>query len=146
MQLRRWGVVAIGSIALASAALVGCGDDDDDDIDDVEGATEIGGSPAGETATGTGGGDDPAGEVPAGAALIEQEDLEFTPDELEVTSEESVYFRSKDAALHTVNVNGENESGDMREGDVFEWEPPTTGEFDITCDFHPDMQATVTVN
>ncbi|MGH2611037.1 MAG: cupredoxin domain-containing protein [Tepidiformaceae bacterium] len=145
MRLRRWSAVAIGGLALSGLALVSCGDDDDDDIDDVLGATETAGSGSDETATGTSGGDT-SGQVPAGAPLIEQEDLQFNPDELEVSSGETVYFMSLDTALHTVNVNGQNESGDMHQGDVFEWDPPRAGEYEISCDFHPDMQATITVD
>ena len=156
MQIRRWGIAALCGVALTSTALVACGDDDDDDTDinDVEGVTEETADGGDETATGgdetttAEGGDegDTSGEVPAGAPTIVQEDIEFKPDELEVQEGETVYFTSKDAAIHTVTINGNNESGTMREGDVFEWEPPQTGEFDITCDFHPEMQATVTVN
>jgi plastocyanin len=157
MQIRRWGIAALCGVALTSTALVACGDDDDDDTDinDVEGVTEETADGGDETATGgdetttAEGGDeggDTSGEIPAGAPTIVQEDIEFKPGELEVQEGETVYFTSEDAAIHTVTINGNNESGTMREGDVFEWEPPQTGEFDITCDFHPEMQATVTVS
>ncbi len=146
MQIRRWGIAALCGMALTSTALVACGDDDEDDTDinDVEGVTEETGGGADETVTSEGGGE--GAEIPAGAPEIDQVDLQFEPEELEVQEGETVYFKSSDAAIHTVTVNGNNESGTMREGDVFEWDPPQTGEFDITCDFHPEMQATVTVN
>ena len=84
--------------------------------------------------------------VPAGAPFIDQEDLKFKPNKLTVAAGEKVYFANSETAVHTVTVDGKNLSGNMRKGDIFEWTPASAGEYKITCDFHPQMKATITVN
>jgi plastocyanin len=83
--------------------------------------------------------------VPAGAPEIDQADLAFKPDKLTVSSGSTVYFKNSDSALHTVNVNGKNESGTMKKGAIFAWTPARAGTYKLTCDFHPQMNATITV-
>lgn len=123
MRMRRvlWAT-ALAGVAIASAV---CGGDDDD-----------GGS--GGRASGVEG-------VPDGAAFVDQDNLKFSPSELTVNVGEDVYFKNSETAVHTVTVEGKNESGTMKRDDVFTWKAPAEGEFDITCDFHPQMKATITV-
>jgi plastocyanin len=83
--------------------------------------------------------------LPEGAARIDQRSLRFQPDELTVDALESVYFTNSETALHTVTIDGENESGEMERGDVFSFAFPESGEYEITCDYHPQMRATITV-
>jgi plastocyanin len=97
-----------------------------------------------------GGDDDPVGDpnctpVAAGEAVVDQDNLEFDPEELCVADGEEVLFRNSESAIHTVTIDDENLSGDMREGDEFRWTPPGPGSYEITCDFHPQMRAVVTV-
>ena len=87
-----------------------------------------------------------AGTIPAGAAEIDQDGLAFKPDKLTVKTGEKVYVKNSESALHTFTVNGKNESGNMKKGDVFAWAPPAAGTYKITCDFHPQMNATITVS
>ena len=56
-----------------------------------------------------------------------------------------MYFKNSESALHTVTINGKNESGNMRKGDLFSWTAGAAGEYKITCDYHPQMNATITV-
>lgn len=84
--------------------------------------------------------------VPAGAPFIDQDNLKFKPNTLAVSVGEKIYFVNSETAVHTVTVNGKNESGNMRKGDIFEWTPASAGEYKITCDFHPQMKATITVS
>ncbi len=86
-----------------------------------------------------------AGQIPAGAAEVDQDGLAFKPDKLTVKSGDKVYFKNSESALHTVTINGKNESGNMKKGDVFVWTSTAPGTYKITCDFHPQMQATITV-
>ena len=83
--------------------------------------------------------------VPDGAAFIDQDNLKFSPTELTISASEPVYFKNSESTLHTVTINGENESGQMEHDRVFEWTPPAPGEYKITCDFHPQMKATIKV-
>ena len=82
--------------------------------------------------------------VPDGAAFVDQNNLRFRPATLTVAVGETVYFKNSETAIHTVTVNGENESGTMRKDDIFQWAPPSAGEYKITCEFHPQMKATIT--
>jgi plastocyanin len=77
---------------------------------------------------------------------MDQRALKFKPSELTARAGEKVYFHNGESALHTVTINGKNESGSMRRNDLYVWTPPAAGEYRITCDFHPQMKATVTVN
>lgn len=114
----------LAGAALAATALVAaaCGGDDDSDE-----------------------GDPNCAPVAAGEAVIDQDGLAFDPGELCVAEGEEVLFTNSESAIHTVTIDGENESGTMRDGDEFRWTPPGRGSYDITCDFHPQMRATITV-
>lgn len=83
--------------------------------------------------------------VPDGAAFVDQDGLKFQPSSLTATTGEPVFFKNSETAFHTVTINGTNESGTMKRDQVFEWAPPGAGEYKITCEFHPQMKATLTV-
>lgn len=83
--------------------------------------------------------------IPAGAPLIDQDRLQFIPSQLTVRVGETVYFKNSETALHTVNVDGKNVSGNMKKNDVFTWVFASAGTYKITCDYHPQMKATITV-
>jgi plastocyanin len=125
-KLRRTWLLAalVASIALLAVA---CG----------------GGNSDGSGPTGVADGSDP--EIPAGAPFIDQDKLKFIPTELTVKAGEKVYFKNSETALHTVTINGVDESGNMKKNDIFIWEFPSAGEYKITCEYHPQMKATITV-
>ena len=83
--------------------------------------------------------------VPDGAAYVDQDGLKFNPSSLTVSGGEPVFFKNSETTVHTVTINGKNESGTMKADQVFEWTPPGPGEYKITCEFHPQMKATLTV-
>jgi plastocyanin len=83
--------------------------------------------------------------VPDDAPFIDQDNLKFKPSSLTISAGETVYFANSESALHTVTINGENESGPMRRGDIFQFTFEEPGTYRITCDYHPQMRATVTV-
>ncbi len=121
-RLMRAGMSLVGVAALAAVA---CGGGDDD-----------GGNSG--RATGVEG-------VPDGAAFVDQDSLKFQPNSLSVAPAEPVFFKNSETTVHTVTIAGKNESGTMAHDDVFEWTPTGPGEYKITCDFHPQMKATITV-
>ena len=112
-------------------------------------ATACGGGDASPSATAPLGG--PTGsatkvtEIPAGAPLIDQDNLEFKPRQLDATLGTNVFVSNSESALHTFNVNGKNLSGNMKKGDIIAWKTDTAGLYKITCEFHPQMKATITV-
>lgn len=107
----------------------------------------------GAAACGGGGGDDNDGiadgsdpNIPAGAPFVDQDRLKFIPSKLTVAPGQDVYFKNSETALHTVDVEGENLSGNMRNGDIFVWTAPNAlGDYEITCAYHPQMKSTITI-
>lgn len=83
--------------------------------------------------------------VPEGAVVMDQDGLKFRPGDITVSAGEDVYFTNSEHSLHTVTVDGENISGSMARGDAFVWTFDAPGEYRVTCDFHPKMRATITV-
>lgn len=97
-------------------------------------------------ATACGGGDPaPNPNVPEGAPHIDQDNLNFKPNKLTVPAGVEIYFTNSETALHTVSLDGENLSGDMRKGAVFTHAFEEPGEYRITCLYHPQMRSTITV-
>ena len=89
-------------------------------------------------------GSDP--NIPAGSPFIDQDVLKFVPSKLTVAPGVDIYFKNSETALHTVTIEGENVSGNMRKDDIFVWAAPTAlGDYQVTCDYHPQMKATITV-
>lgn len=84
--------------------------------------------------------------VPAEAPFVDQDNLKFKPSSLTARVGQEIWFANSESALHTVTINGTNESGSMKKGTTFTWTPATPGEYKITCDFHPQMKATITVD
>ncbi len=83
--------------------------------------------------------------VPADAPFVDQDGLKFLPNTLTAAVGQTIYFHNAESAIHTVTINGTNESGNMRRDDIFEWAPTAAGTYRITCDLHPQMKATLTV-
>ena len=113
----RWTYLVAASFALLVSGLVACGDVEPLDFS----------------------------EIPSGALVVDQDDLKFLPSDLTVSVGEAVYFTNSERAPHTVTVEGDNVSGHMVRGDAFVWTFDTAGEYRVTCDYHPKMRATVTV-
>ncbi|MGE3073312.1 MAG: cupredoxin domain-containing protein [Dehalococcoidia bacterium] len=83
--------------------------------------------------------------VPDGAPFIDQDNIKFNPKSLTVTAGETIYFKNSETTPHTVTIDGTNESGTMSRDDIFTWAPPGPGTYKITCEFHPQMKSTITV-
>jgi plastocyanin len=123
---RRAPVIVAALVIGVALALVACG----------------GGS---SSSSNSGATDTPAPTIPAGAPFIDMDSLAFKPGKLTVKSGETVYFKNSETALHTVTVNGDNKSGPMRKGAVFTLAAGAAGRYQITCDYHPQMNAVLTV-
>lgn len=126
----RAGLIVLASVLVLAGPAIACGGGDDADS---------GGTPGAKKTTA------PKITVPAGAPQIDQENLTFKPDKVTAKVGETVYFLNSESAIHTVNVNGKNISGNMKKGAVVTWKGQTVGEYKITCDYHPQMKATVIV-
>jgi plastocyanin len=129
---RRWFAAALVLAVLAVglvASACGGGDDSGSSSKPSGGATKAGANVT----------------VPAGAPQIDQQDLAFKPDKITISVGQQLYFLNSETAIHTVNINGKNISGNMKKGDVVIWSTNTAGEYKVTCDYHPQMHATITV-
>lgn len=118
----RAALILLSAAAMIGGLAVACGGDDDDDN-----------------------GDSKPVEIPAGAPMIDQDNLVFIPDKLTAKAGEKVYFKNSETAIHTVTINGKNVSGNMKEDEVVIWIPEKAGEYKVTCDYHPQMKATIKV-
>ena len=127
---------------LAAVAMFGaaCGGDDDDDTNGGNGGDPTATAEVPEPAT-----EVESGEVPEGAAHVDQDNLKFEPNSLTVAPGTEVYFQNSESAIHNVVANGTTLTENMREGDVYVWTAPSGGTYRLTCDFHPQMKATITV-
>lgn len=119
MLVRKMAVVAVGAVVGAAALLSAC-------------SGESGPRPK-------------PTSVPEGAPYVDQHSLKFIPNALTAKPGETVYFVNSEAAIHTVTINGKNESGTMNRNDLFEFAFQEPGTYKITCDFHAQMKATITV-
>jgi len=124
----QWRVAASAAILPFLAAVGACSDDDD-------GAAQ--GAPIPDATT--------VGAIPAGASLIDQDNLTFIPKDLTVQPGTTVYLKNSEVAVHTVTIEGKNVSGAMKKDAMLAWIPPSAGTYQITCDYHPQMRATITV-
>ena len=127
MKLRTWLLAAAAPMLLAAALLAAaCGGSNDGD----SGSSGVASGVAG---------------VPDGVPFIDQDNLKFIPTKLTAKVGDVIYFKNSETALHTVTIEGKNESGNMKKDAVFTWTPKSPGEYKITCDFHPQMKSTITV-
>jgi len=81
----------------------------------------------------------------ATAAEIDQDNLAFKPSKVTVKAGDKILVKNSESALHTFNVDGKNLSGNMKKGDTYVWTAAKAGEYKVTCDYHPQMNATITV-
>jgi plastocyanin len=89
--------------------------------------------------------DDVAAED-AEVALVDEGGFAYEPDELTVAAGTSVTWIHEGEAPHTVTAeDGSFASDTLEAGDRFEHTFDEPGSFAYVCDFHPQMQGTVTV-
>lgn len=74
----RSALLLFSAAVLLGGLAVACGGDDDD------------------------GGDSKPAEIPAGAPMVDQDDLTFIPNKLTAKTGEKVYFKNSETAIHTV--------------------------------------------
>jgi plastocyanin len=96
-------------------------------------------------ATGSNGTATKVTDIPAGALVMDQDNLEFKPRRVDAMVGTPVFVKNSESALHTFNVNRKNLSGNMSKGDIVAWTADMAGTYNITCEFHPQMKATITV-
>lgn len=80
------------------------------------------------------------------AASIDQQNLQFVPAAVSVKVGDVVLFTSHDPSLHMIKVDSTIIAGTMKNGDMVRWKAPAPGQYKITCDYHPQMSATINVS
>ncbi len=155
----RWRTPFLSAVVVAAIAAAACGGGDDGGSGATTQAptkaatTASGGgnattSPATPAASSATGAQKITGAPPAGAAVIDQKDQLFKPDKLTVKVGDTVYFTNSEAVIHSVNVDTKNllgTGGQVKQGETLSWKPAKAGTYTITCDYHPAMKSTVTV-
>ncbi|HEY5476138.1 MAG TPA: cupredoxin domain-containing protein [Tepidiformaceae bacterium] len=142
MSFRRYVFPLAGAaLACASVLLTGCGGSSADASSTAAAAGKtpisVKTSSPQDAATKT--------SIPDGAPQIDQKNLTFMPNKLTVKVGDTVYFLNSDSVIHTIDVSGKNISGNMKPGQVVTWQFPKAGQYKISCDYHPAMNATITV-
>lgn len=130
-------------LLLAASGLAACGDDDDPAVVD---ATEEEPSAPGPGEESSASGPEEPEEPAGGGAAVTIAGFAFDPDPLEVAAGTSVTVTNDDAAPHTWTADdGSFDSGQLGQGDTFEYVFDAAGEIAVHCEIHPTMKGTITV-
>lgn len=132
----RW-MVAVSVAAFTLAVGAACGSDDSGPAPTTR--------PQAQTKTGDGAKSAAAPAHTEHTAEIDQQNLAFVPARVSVKVGETVLIKNSETAIHTGNVNGKNITGNMKRGDSTAWTAKQPGEYTVTCDYHPQMKATIVV-
>lgn len=81
---------------------------------------------------------------------VEINGLKFKPATLNINAGDTVTWKNKDSAVHTVTstsapAGGEFESGNLKQGDVYDKTFNITGTYDYYCSIHPSMKGKIIV-
>lgn len=128
-------VVVVAVAVLALIAAVACGGGEADSSGAAKSPTRAGGA-----AKAT-----PTPVHTDHAAEIDQKNMAFIPTRITVKTGETVLIKNSEAAIHTANLNGENVTGNMKNGDSTAWVAEAPGAYRVTCEYHPQMRATIIV-
>ncbi len=129
-------MTAAAALALALSIGVACGSD--------SGGSNPTATP--QVQTKPGGATTPAAAAhPDHAAEIDQLDMAFVPARVSIKVGQTVLIKNSETAIHTGNINGKNITGNMKKGDSTAWTAKAPGEYAVTCDYHPQMKATIVV-
>jgi plastocyanin len=85
-----------------------------------------------------------AADVKAAAEIVQQNKA-LVPVQVSVKVGDTVLIKNSDSAIHTGTINGKNITGNMQKGDSVAWTALAAGEFKVTCDYHPQMKASIVV-
>jgi len=80
------------------------------------------------------------------AAEIDQQNMTFTPARVSIKVGQTVLIKNSETTIHTANINGKNITGNMKKGDSTAWTAKAAGEYKVSCDYHPQMSATISVS
>ena len=107
-----------------------------------DGATPVADDAAGDAADDAG--DDAAS---ADATMVMIENFAYNPNPIEVAAGTTISFMNMDTAPHTVTeVGGGFNSGRIDQGGTWEMTFDEPGTYEIFCEFHPNMTATIVVS
>ena len=79
-------------------------------------------------------------------AEIDQQNMTFTPARVSIKVGETVLIKNSESAIHTGNINGKNVTGNMKKGDSVAWTAKAAGDYKVSCEYHPQMSATISVS
>ena len=79
------------------------------------------------------------------AAEIDQQNMTFIPAQVSIKVGQTVLIKNSETTIHTANINGKNITGNMKKGDSKAWTATAPGQYQVSCDYHPQMHATIVV-
>src|ERR1035437_1776617 len=80
------------------------------------------------------------------AAEIDQQNMTFIPARVSIKVGQTVLIKNSETTIHTANINGKNITGNMKKADSKAWTATAPGEYKVSCDYHPQMSATIVVS
>ena len=137
---RRLLILALALLVVVAVAAAACGDGSDTGAVASSGPKVV--AKANDAAKPT---TAPGGPALAPTAEIDQNNMTFIPGKVSMKAGETVLIKNSESVIHTANINGKNISGNMKKGDAVPWRAEAPGEYKVTCDYHPQMKATIVV-
>ena len=86
----------------------------------------------------------PSQPARSSGSTVTIKNFSFSPDILTVKTGTAVVWINEDSATHTIKSDAFN-SGDLSNGQKFEFKFEKTGSFDYSCGIHPSMKGKVIV-
>ena len=131
MRHHRFPRAMLLAVALASAALAGCGGSDDQRRNGAPGATDAT-TPA---------------EAPTAPGTIALKDIKFIPTRLTVKVGEKVTWRNDDSVDHNViaQQGADFKSRAFGQGGTYTFRPKEPGTINYVCTLHPGMDGELVV-
>jgi plastocyanin len=127
-------ILAIGLLTAALALAVGgCAEAPPDGIQDRFRDEQV--SP----------GEDPRRQPGPEGMVVEMRNLAFLPRNVEIRVGDSVTWYNADSVPHTVTGPGGLDSGELAQGESYEFTFDEAGQYEYGCSIHPTMQGLIVV-
>lgn len=131
MTTRRPLPILLAGLALAAGLVAGCGGDDGEE----------------EAAVNTQAPRTVPQDTGGRAVEVKAKDIRFVPPAVTAKVGQRIEWVNEDSIPHTVTAErgAEFDSGNLDQGDTFEYTPREAGNIRYLCNIHPNQQGTITV-
>lgn len=132
---RFWLFLTLALVALTATVVVGCGDDKDKDKTTASDSED------------TYSQDDDKAPRPGAEVDVSIKDIKFNPKTIKVRVGDEITWTNEDTIVHNVTAESgaDFKSGDLNQGDTFDFEPTKAGTIAYVCTIHPGQDGTIEV-